>query len=137
MTMNNKNNKETTFAQLMYVAKIFTRWFGNILVPIFYLFVWIGAIKLSETLLGLVLFDNDLFLILSFLILFLGIISRTTSWQIGHTHFGIKADTLGRFLNFHRESDGSYWFDAFIDQPEKINELKDLIENLSKQKNEI
>lgn len=91
--------------------------------------------KYAEIILGRQFFNNDFFLTLSFLILFLGILTRSTSWQIGHTHFGIKGDTLGRFLNFHKDSDGSYWFDAFIDQPEKIKELKDLIEKLTK-KNE-
>ncbi len=109
-----------------------TRWLGGIVIPLFYLLVWVSMVRFSEIILERQFFNNDLFLILSFLILFLGILTRSTSWQIGHTHFGIKGDTLGRFLSFHKDSDDSYWFDAYIDNPEKIPELQDLITKLTK-----
>lgn len=68
--------------------------------PILYLLVWIYVLKVSKDTLGLTV--DASFQIITLIILFIGVISKSTSWNIGHEKFGIKGDTLGRTnLNVH------------------------------------
>lgn len=108
---------------------------GNFLTPIIYLFVWFIFIKLSTDYLSLKLLDNDLYLVLSFLILLFGLIAKSTSWSIGHEKFGAKGDSRARVINFHGSE--HFWFDLFADNPEILKEKKliDLIDRLVKLKN--
>lgn len=103
------------------------------LVPITYLLLWILVLKLAELLLGESILQKDLFLWITLIILFIGLIARSNLFSIGGEK-GFRIERFGRFLNFHKGENGekSYWFDAYSDDPENIKTLKELITKLTK-----
>ncbi len=82
------------------------------LTPIIYLLVWILLVKLADVL-GLSI--DASFLGISLIILFLSIISKSTSWSIGHEKFGIKGDSTSKKVEFC--ADGVGTIKIFEDDP--------------------
>lgn len=118
--------KQIDFKRIVYVV-----W--QALSPLVYLSVWYYFVKFSFDNLLFPDFNPDLFLFLSFLILVFSLITKSTSWSIGHTSFGIKGDSRTRLLNYHKGDSGDSWFDLFGDNPEllKNEEIKALIKDLT------
>jgi len=105
----------------------------NAFSPIVYLAVWFLFVKFSFDNFFYLNFNPDLFLFLSFLVLVFGLITKSTSWSIGHTSFGIKGDSRARIINYHKNESGDFWFDLFADNPELLEkeEIVSLIEKLT------
>lgn len=74
------------------------------LTPIIYLFVWILLVKFAVVL-GLPI--NASFLGITLIILFLGILSKSTSWSIGHEKLGIKGDSTSKKVEFCADGVGT------------------------------
>ena len=72
--------------------------------PIAYLLIWILLIKLAKSL-GLSI--DGTFLLISLIILFFGIISKSTAWSIGHEKFGIKGDSTSKKIEFCADGVGT------------------------------
>lgn len=67
--------------------------------PILYLLFWIVILKLAKEWLGDDILDNNLFLVITLVIIFMGIISKSTSWSIGGEK-GIKGDSTSKKAEF-------------------------------------
>lgn len=106
--------------------------FGSFISPIVYLAVWFLFLKLSSDNIVIIRQNPELFLSLSFLVYVFLLIIKSTTWSIGHTHFGLKGDSRARLIGYHKEDADNYWFDLFADNPEllKDDKVKDLIEEL-------
>lgn len=99
--------------------------------PIVYAFSWIVLLGIASFILPKEIILNDNFLIIYTLVFMLTLITKSTSWSIGHDKFGIKGDSRSRILNYHN---GELWFDLFADNPELVKDekVKELIEYLTK-----
>jgi len=61
------------------------------------------------------------FLFVSLVILFFGIISKSTSWAIGHEKFGIKGDSTSKKVEFCADGVGTIKiFDDDMESREKL-----------------
>ncbi|MEK9201200.1 MAG: hypothetical protein AAB909_04485 [Patescibacteria group bacterium] len=107
------------------------RGFGNFLSPIIYLSVWYLFIKLSSKEIPQIVVNSDTFLFLSFVVFVFGLVTKSTSWSIGHEKFGIKGDSHGKLISYHRGDSGDTWFDLFTDNPDLLEKNKDFIEKLT------
>lgn len=106
----------------------------DFITPIIYLLCWIILLGLGKFLLGEVIVGNSVFIISSLAILFIGIIAKSSSWSIGGNN-GIKADTLGKYLEFHSGGNPPWDYKIYIqDENESINKLKEseeIVENIN------
>lgn len=109
---------------------------GNFITPILYLCVWyLFLLFLTQNIPSLT-FNSDTVLLLSFIIFTLALITKSSSWSIGHDKFGIKGDSRSRLLNFHKGESADFWFDLFADNPDLIKDkdIQSLIEKLTSSK---
>ncbi len=102
----------------------------NFLVPVIYLLFWIFLLFLAKELLGSDILNNNYFLSISLIILFIGIISRSTSWSVGGDN-GIKGDSLGKYVEFHSGAKYPWDYKYYTEKPE------DAIEKSEKQMQEV
>ncbi len=65
----------------------------NALVPVFYLTVWFVFILICRSFGFFEKLDTGLFLTLSFLVMFFGMITKATSWSIGNQLFNVSGDS--------------------------------------------
>lgn len=65
----------------------------NALLPVFYLTVWFVFILISRNFGFFEKLDVGLFLTLSFLVMFFGMITKATSWSIGNQLFNVSGDS--------------------------------------------
>lgn len=105
---------------------------GGFLSPIIYAFVWLFFLHLATRWLPQKIIANDLFLALYSTVFLFTLISKSTSWSIGHDKFGIKGDSRAKVINYHH---GDFWFDLFADNPEllKDKEVQKFINSLISQ----
>lgn len=94
---------------------------GKFFTPIIYAFAWLVILSLANRWLPIELIANDNFLIVYTLVFLFILITKSTSWSIGHEKFGIKGDSQSRVINYHSND---LWFDLFADNPELIKEEK-------------
>lgn len=97
--------------------------------PIFYLFAWIILLWLARNLLGDNILSNWMFMIISLAIMFIGIISRSTSWSIFGDK-GIKGDSLGRYVDFHSGGNPPWDYKIFISDEEKAKNKLEFSEKI-------
>lgn len=97
--------------------------------PIIYLLTWVLIVKFAQSL-GLPI--DGTFLFVSLVILFFGIISKSTSWSIGHEKFGIKGDSTSKKVEFCADGVGTIKiFDDDMESREKLmKEAGKIIEKL-------
>lgn len=74
------------------------------LAPVIYLFIWILLIRFARDL-GLP--TDGYFLTITLIILFFGILSKSTSWSIGHEKFGVKGDSTSKKVEFCADGIGT------------------------------
>lgn len=65
----------------------------NALLPVFYLTVWFVFIFVCKSVGFFEKLDTGLFLTLSFLVMFFGMITKATSWSIGNQLFNVSGDS--------------------------------------------
>lgn len=112
----------------MPLLKVILKGFWNFSVPILYLFAWIVMLKLAKEWLGSDVLENNLFLVTTLVIIFMGIITKSTSWSIGGEK-GIKGDSLGKYVEFHSGGNPPWDYKLFI---ENENTAKDKVEGSEK-----
>lgn len=88
------------------------------LAPAIYLLIWIGILEIAKILFGPKILENNFFLGITLIILFMGIISRSTSWSVGGDK-GIKGDSLGKYVEFHSGAKFPWDYKYYTDDPEK------------------
>lgn len=67
--------------------------FFDILLPVFYLAVWFIFIVICKNAGFFEKLDTNVFLTLSFLVMFFGMITKSTSWSIGNKWFQVSGDS--------------------------------------------
>ena len=98
--------------------KIFLRNCWIFITPIVYLLIWVMIIKFAKSL-GLQI--DGVFIFVSLAILFFGVISKSTSWSIGHEKFGIKGDSTSKKVEFCADGVGTIKiFDDDMESREKL-----------------
>jgi hypothetical protein len=109
--------------------KIFLGNCWKFITPIVYLLVWVLIIKFAK---DLGLQTDGVFIFVSLVILFFGIISKSTSWSIGHEKFGIKGDSTSKKVEFCADGVGTIKiFDDDMESREKLmKEAGKIIKNL-------
>ncbi|MBI4004584.1 hypothetical protein HY358_00440 [Candidatus Roizmanbacteria bacterium] len=110
---------------------------GRFFTPIIYLSIWgIFLFLIAKNIPSLTLY-SDTVLFLSFVIFTLALISKSSSWSIGHDKFGLKGDSRSRIINFHKGESGDFWFDLFADNPDllKDKDVGQFVEKLTSNKN--
>jgi len=65
----------------------------NAFLPVFYLTIWFIFIFICKTFGFFEKLDVNLFLTLSFLVMFFGMITKATSWSIGNQLFNVTGDS--------------------------------------------
>lgn len=65
----------------------------DILIPIFYLSIWFVFVIFCKQFNFFTEIEVKTFLILSFLVMFFGMITKSTSWAIGNNLFNIRGDS--------------------------------------------
>lgn len=65
----------------------------NALLPVFYLTIWFVFILVCKSVGFFEKLDVGLFLTLSFLVMFFGMITKATSWSIGNQLFNVSGDS--------------------------------------------
>ncbi len=117
------------------VYENFFKGFWKFILPILYLLIWILLLKLSKEILGVEILNNNLFLIISLVIIFIGIISSSTSWSIFGDK-GIKGDSLGKYIDFHSGGnppwDYKMYFSDEKDARAKIESSEKIVEMINK-----
>lgn len=98
-------------------------------VPIAYLLIWLLLMALAKFL-GIEI--STAFLLCSLVILFIGVISKSTSWSIGHDKFGIKGDTTSKKVEFCADGVGTIkiFDDNTEDSIKKMKEAGKVVEAL-------
>lgn len=74
-------------------------------------------LALSKKWLSDEILDNNLFLVITLVIIFIGIISKSTSWSVGGEK-GIKGDSLGKYVEFHSGAKFPWDYKYYTDNPE-------------------
>ena len=102
---------------------------GKFIAPLVYLLLWVLIIKLAKV---LELQIDGIFLSISLAILFFGVISKSTSWSIGHDKFVIKGDSTSKKVEFCADGVGTIKiFEDNLDAKVKlINEAGKAIKEL-------
>lgn len=98
--------------------QILTKEIWKFLVPVLYLLLWIAMLGIAQKLLGPEIISNNYFLGISLIILFMGIISQSTSWSVGGDK-GIKGDSLGKYVEFHSGAKFPWDYKYYTANPEK------------------
>ena len=70
----------------------------------------------------------------SIIILLVGVITKPTSWRIGHDTFGVSGDSRARIINYHGNGNGDFWYDLFADTSDLLKDadIRSLILKLAK-----
>lgn len=114
--------------------KVILKGLWDFSVPILYLFFWITMLKLAKEWLGSDILDNNLFLVITLVIIFMGIISKSTSWSIGGDK-GIKGDSLGKYVEFHSGGNPPWDYKLFIEDEQeakaKIESSEKIVEKIN------
>lgn len=101
------------------------------LVPILYLLAWVLILRIAKDLLGMGILDNNFFLSISLVILFMGIISRSTTWSVGGDK-GIKGDSLGKYVEFHSGAKYPWDYKYYTEKPEEaIKKSEDQMQTIN------
>lgn len=100
-------------------------------VPVAYLLIWLLLVALAKFL-GIEI--STPFLLCSLAIIFIGVISKSTSWSIGHDKFGIKGDTTSKKVEFCADQKGTIKIldDNTEDTIKKMKEAGKIVEALKK-----
>lgn len=96
------------------------------LVPVLYLLLWILILGIARKFLGPEILENNLFLSISLVILFMGIISQSTTWSVGGNK-GIKGDSLGKYVEFHSGAKLPWDYKYYTEKPEQAIEKSEKI----------
>jgi uncharacterized membrane protein YhdT len=95
------------------------------IVPLIYLFAWFYALSLAKKWMGLFPYDPNILATLSLPILFIGVLSKSTTWSIGGEK-GIKGDTLGKYIKFGFGGEHPWDYTAYVSDDEKtIDKIKE------------
>ena len=104
--------------------------------PIIYAVAWIVILWLAYKLLPREIVADGRFQILFTIVFLFALISKSTSWTIGHDKFGIKGDSRSQIISYDSEENGKFSFDLFADNPDllKNQKVQELIRELTKSK---
>lgn len=104
--------------------------FIDLLIVVLYLGVWTGFVLISKKLGFINKPDSSIFLTLSFLVMFFGMITKSTSWSIGNKFFNITGDSkrhieYSSHKNWKNSNNQKTGFTVKIDHddPEAIKKL--------------
>ena len=97
------------------------------LLPLFYLLIWVLCLGLAYHLLGQQIVGSPVFITSSLAILFIGVVSKSTSWSIGGNN-GIRGDSLGKYVEFHSGGNPPWNYKLFTDNAKEGIEKVELSE---------